>query len=199
LKNLYRQRMKHLIFSLLGIPLLCMLAVWSLTSSTNAAAKQTGSPTRQVNTAVLASSGRWSKTGSMSTTRVGYTATLLMNGKVLVAGGENKSFTVLASTELYDPNTGTWSPTGSMNTTRDLLTATLLPNGKVLIVGGDDSSGPLGSAELYNPGTGAWSPTGSMSIARDSHIATLLTNGKVLVAGGFGIVHVLASAELYTP
>ena len=69
-------------------------------------------------------------TGPMSVGRFGHTATLLPNGKVLVAGG------YIASAELYDPASGTWTNTGSMSTARAGHTATLLPNGKVLVAGG---------------------------------------------------------------
>ncbi len=95
--------------------------------------------------------GTWSATGSMSMARDEHTATLLANGKVLVAGGCNPSGH-LASAEVYDPATGTWSPTGSMSTVRDEFTATLLLNGKVLVAGGDTAGGYLASAEIYDPG-----------------------------------------------
>jgi N-acetylneuraminic acid mutarotase len=99
-----------------------------------------------------ASSSNWSSVGSMRTARVSYTATLLQNGKVLVAGGLDSTGTVQASAELYNPTTGTWSPTGSMRTARYSHTATLLQNGKVLVAGGYDSSGTAqASAELYMP------------------------------------------------
>ena len=64
-----------------------------------------------------------------------HTATLLPNGKVLVAGGYLEAAS-LASAELYDPATGTWSATGSLATGARNHTATLLPNGKVLVAGG---------------------------------------------------------------
>src|SRR5215831_18025569 len=80
----------------------------------------------------------WTATGSMGTARSQYTATLLPNGKVLVAGGYNGSY--LSSAELYDPGTGTWTATGSMGTARRGHTATLLPNGKVLVAGGFNGS-----------------------------------------------------------
>ena len=111
-----------------------------------------------------------------------HTATLLPNGKVLVAGGYNSGY--LTSAELYDPASGSWSATGSLNTARQAHTATLLPNGKVLVAGGDNGSGYLTSAELYDPASGSWSATGSLNTARYFHTATLLPNGKVLVAGG---------------
>ena len=76
----------------------------------------------------------WVPTGSLVTARSRHTATLLPNGKVLVAGGNNGS--ALSSAELYDPATGTWTATGSLGTARERPTATLLPNGKVLVAGG---------------------------------------------------------------
>jgi len=143
--------------------------------------------------------GSWSATGSLATARVGHTATLLPNGKVLVAGGRTSLFTLdgpLASAELYDPATGSWSATGSLATARSGHTATLLPNGKVLVVGSY-----ITSAELYDPATGRWRATGSLATARDGHTATLLANGNVLVAGGgdgSGFDYI-TSAELYDP
>ena len=81
--------------------------------------------------------GTWSPTGSLDTGRVFHTATLLPNGKVLVAGGSDSRTAALASAELYDPATGTWSATGSLNTARYDHTATLLTNGMVLVAGGN--------------------------------------------------------------
>lgn len=142
------------------------------------------------------STGVWTATGSMTTAHAGHTATLLQNGKVLVAGGVDESNYATASAELYDPSTGAWTATGSMTTARTSHTATLLPDGKVLVAGGDC----CGTTELYDPGTGTWTATGSMTTARSGHTATLLQNGKVLVAGGEDQNYtLLASAELYDP
>src|SRR5438552_629043 len=134
-------------------------------------------------------------TGSLATARNGHTATLLPNGKVLIAGGRNGN-SGLASAELYDPASGTWTATGSLATARAFHTATLLPNGKVLVAGGGNNS-----AELYDPASGPWSATGSLATARAFHTATLLLNGKVLIVAGEGngAPFVLASAELYDP
>jgi hypothetical protein len=126
-----------------------------------------------------------------------YTATLLPNGKVLVAGGESGN--ILALAMLYDPATGTWTATGSMMKARSVHTATLLPNGKVLVAGGfNPGYEMLASAELYDPATGMWTRINPMGTPRVYHAATLLPDGKVLVSGGvtFGAP---GSSEIYDP
>ncbi len=145
--------------------------------------------------------GTWAATGSMTTARDGHTATLLPNGQVLVAGGEdcvNGSCQIFSSAELYNPATGTWTPTGSMNVARVQHSATLLPNGQVLVAGG---VGGGSSAELYNPATGTWATTGSMTSPHSSgQLAGLLANGQVLVVCGVhdpGVPPCVA--DLYNP
>ncbi|HWC18604.1 MAG TPA: kelch repeat-containing protein [Terriglobales bacterium] len=138
-------------------------------------------------------SGTFSSTLKMGARRSLHTATLLTNGKVLLAGGGN------VSGELFDPATSMFSATGAMTVGRSSHTATLLRSGKVLIVGGQSVSGDLASAELYDPATGTFSATGSMVVSRSSHTATLLQNGKVLITGGVQSGSALASAELYDP
>jgi hypothetical protein len=134
--------------------------------------------------------GTWSATGSMSVARWFHTATRLLDGRVLVAGGFDSAFANLTSAELYDPATGTWSPTGSTSVGRFGFIATLLLDGRVLVAGGGANGT---SAELYDPITGTWSATGSTSFLF-SGPATLLMDGKVLVVARFG-----TSAALYDP
>lgn len=143
----------------------------------------------------------WITNAPMSSARHDPTATLLPNGKVLVAGGYNGS-SYTGSAELYDPATGNWTATGSMITGRYRHTATLLLNGKVLVAGGyGNGAAFLGNAELYDPATGIWTPAGSFSPGRNRHVATLLPNGKVLVAGGLVDTtgNHTTSAALYDP
>jgi hypothetical protein len=159
-------------------------------------------------TLVLASEdlATFTPTGSMGTARYGHTATLMPNGKLLIAGGSEINSNSLASAELYDTTTGTFSPTGNMEVARCQHTATLLPNGKVLVVGGSfyynngASVITLSSAELYDPVTGTFTATGSLITGRFEHTATLLSSGKVLIAGGGSGSYITTnSAELYDP
>jgi len=137
----------------------------------------------------------------MNEAREGATATLLPNGKVLIAGGRNTVF--LNSSDLYDPAANTFlaPDPAAMTVAREDAAAALLPNGKVLIAGGRDASGTaLASTEIYDPSANSFSAGPSMGTARTNARAILLPNGKVLIAGGLGNGSVvLASTELYDP
>jgi hypothetical protein len=144
---------------------------------------------------------------TLSISRANETATLLPNGKVLIAGGEvdanDTANSWTPTTDIYDPSTGKITPGPTMNAAREGATATLLPNGEVLIAGGRDMAGTVTSADLYDPAagtTGSISTTGPLNQGRYDATATLLPNGNVLIAGGFANVvqsGPLASSEIY--
>jgi hypothetical protein len=121
----------------------------------------------------------------MSEARFGFTATLLQNGEVLVAGGSGDTAFTSVTAELYNPSTGEWTSTGSMTQPRSYHSATRLPTGEVLVAGGLTGSATGATAELYDPSTGTWQVTRSLSIARANGAAALLQNGQVLLAGGY--------------
>jgi hypothetical protein len=98
----------------------------------------------------------------MAFVRDGHTATLLLNGAVLITGGESVAGAVLSlrSTEIYDPSKGSFVSAGTMIARREWHTATRLEDGRVLVTGGltfdgglcgGVTVGHLASAELYGP------------------------------------------------
>jgi hypothetical protein len=172
--------------------------------------------------------GSWSKAASMAWARIGHTATVLSNGRVLVAGGYvtcpdsvQPCDDASVGAEIYDPGAGTWTAAGTLNTMRRYHAATLLEDGRVLVAGGATSScspttsqclySSVSNAEIYDPTTGSWTVTGNMGSARQSP-QVLLADGRVLAAGGAkcaimsnpGLPAItacsqLTSAEVYDP
>jgi len=142
--------------------------------------------------------------GAGSTTAPGHayaTATLLHDGRVLVAGG-TEGGAAFNFADLYSPSTGTWQATGSMNRGRYLAAATVLPDGTVLVAGGAPTltGTPGATTEMYQPASNTWTNGPSMTQPRQSQTATPLPDGTVLVAGGYTAASgYLSSAEIYTP
>jgi hypothetical protein len=143
----------------------------------------------------------WTST-YMAEARTHATATLLLDGRVLVEGGRENSRR-LSSAEIYDPSTGTWAPAGSMNQIRSGHAAVLLADDRVLVTGGRDDELSLSSAEIFDPNTGTWSTTGSMGKRRTAHVAVRLRDGRVLAIGGWdrdvSDREAHASSEVYDP
>jgi hypothetical protein len=126
-------------------------------------------------------------TGSMHQARIAHSATLLADGRVLVAGGRGSE--VNASAEVYDPKTGAFRETGRMITARYKHTSGLLPDGRVLLAGGSDERdwhGTLSSAEIYDPQRGSFSAAAAMNDARFKlpSVAVQVRPGLLLIAGG---------------
>ncbi|MCY3767196.1 MAG: kelch repeat-containing protein [Gemmatimonadetes bacterium] len=125
------------------------------------------------------SKGAFSATFRMYPTRVGHTATLLKDGRVLIVGG--KLFGgewLLGQNLIYDPSTEAFSEAGNLQFDRVHHKAVLLQDGRVLIAGGStDPGAPVLTAEIYDPETDTFSAAGTS--AMNPRAALLLPSGKV--------------------
>jgi hypothetical protein len=146
--------------------------------------------------------GSWSALAPMAAPRAYHAATLLSDGRVLVAGGLSQG-AIVASAEIYDPAGGTWSAAGEMTQPRAFASATLLLDGTVLVAGGVTSLAGdlLSTSELYDPASGTWTRGADMAGPRARQVDVRLDDGRVLLVGGVGTSqgHALATAELYDP
>ncbi len=123
----------------------------------------------------------WSVSSPLAPAHALHTATLLLDGRVLVTSANSVS-------AIFDPASGQWAVTGSLHVTRANHAASLLPNGKVLVTGGISfSDGQLvDSTELYDPAAGLWMESTPLLTPRAQHAATVLASGDVLTVGGYG-------------
>ena len=103
----------------------------------------------------------WSAAEGMTHARNNASLTLLSDGSVLAAGGENywsKDSLPYSTTEIFDPQTNSWSPGPDLSVLRAGATATLMPDGRVLLVGGMglvqdiEEIYPHATAEIVDPG-----------------------------------------------
>lgn len=160
----------------------------------------------------------WYVERSLQLARFGHTATLLDDGRVLVAGGAvgtEKDPVAIADVELLDPGEPNPTSSGSSPTPawaarsvagfpmlvpRRDAAAVRLPSGRILVAGGQRVAGAaLSSAEIYDPATGRWTLAAPMNAPRAAAALVLLGDGRVLAAGGTDGVRALGTAELYDP
>ena len=151
-------------------------------------------------------------TGSMQRPRTNHQATGLLDGRVLITGGQDLSGNtriILGDTEIYDPSTGAFTQGNFLFDARFGHTATLIEDGpargKVLVAGG---AGAGDGAEIFDPATGMSTRTidlggTKMTFPRAFHTATWLPGlNQVLIAGGEDprtTRQATAQAELFDP
>lgn len=140
----------------------------------------------------------------MQSLRTNHTATLLPDGKVLLAGGQidNNNGNGSDTAELYDPATQTFTAVAArMTSPRGGHAAVLLNDGTVLLMGGfNNSSTALKTAEIYDPAAKTFTALGAlMNSPRSEFSATLLPDGKVLIAGGQSNGIGTDTAEVFDP
>jgi hypothetical protein len=143
----------------------------------------------------------------MATSRFEHTATVLEDGRVLIAGGTGgtgSELRPLASTELYDPASSTFTASGRLGEGRTNHAAARLKDGTVLVAGGAggaDCDITLASSEVFEPQAGSWSSAGDLAQARTGLTLSPLPDGRAVAAAGEsatrGTRRSLATAELW--
>jgi hypothetical protein len=144
---------------------------------------------------------RWDQTGSLAEARQFHTATLLLDGSVLVVGGSPYSIGI-KSAERYDPKTGSWSAAAAASEAKVFAEAFRLKNGRVLVVQGCHDWATvcsLSATELYDPASGSWKLDPGPLLPRTAAAMTALADGRIFLAGGFTPTTVVKTLELYDP
>lgn len=153
---------------------------------------------------------------NLTVARALHTATELLDGRYLLAGGADGLGAVTATCEIYDPATNSFTATAPMATPRILHAAARLPDGRVLVAGGTSSlvdvttaiTSVLASAEIWNPTTGLWTSAAAIGGPRLGPALTTLSTGRVMCSGGvqvgflFGIpisASSVTTVQLYNP
>ncbi|WP_437572060.1 kelch repeat-containing protein [Sorangium sp. So ce542] len=164
---------------------------------------------RLAGTKTSAAIGPWVMAAPMSVARGHHTATRLLDGRVLIAGGQPLHSGVIsdeahASAALYDPATGAWTAAASMGSARSQHAATLLSNGDVFVHGAASYLPSATTAEIYRPALDVWTAVAPAPIPRVDFEATLLPDGNVLVTGGYSRhpvqpAEALSSCAIYDP
>lgn len=177
-------------------PMVCALALILTIGSFENAAED-----RSVKAQTAQLLGGWMIANGLNVGRSAHSATLLNDGRILIAGGLDNANRELKSTEIYDPATGRSTAVGDLNEARSDHHAMALKDGRVLVLNKQ-------SAETFNPATGQWTLTGPTTLQTsstsgnyDRASVTLLANGKVLVTGGQAGILTFArnGAELFDP
>jgi hypothetical protein len=125
--------------------------------------------------------------GPMQTPRWRDAATTMMDGRVLVVGGNSDDpagcvGTACKSGDLFDPTTNTFKATATlMSENRTFVWSVLMVDGRVMIT--SDSSG---TAEIYDPVADTFSTRTLPSVHYFGQRIVRLRDGRVMIMGGDG-------------
>lgn len=130
--------------------------------------------------------------------RAQYTATLLADGRVMVAGGADNEGDATGAVEIWSPKTQTWQDAPPLLIPRYGHSAALLADGRVMVMGGvNDAGQAMATVEIWDPATGHWSPGTPLLFPAANSSAALLKNGDVLFMGE--AVHAPNKSPLRSP
>lgn len=148
----------------------------------------------------------------LSRARAGHTASVLSDGRVLIAGGfvddDAGLRTYLKSTEIYDPRSGKVTAGPDLMMERAFHTSTHVPGTTLTVIAGGERPDPntsdrqaleaLRTAEIYNEATGQFARA-FLQKARTRHAAAVPSNGLLALIGGFDGSTPIASVETFDP
>ncbi len=129
-----------------------------------------------------------------------HTATLMTNGRVLIAGGlgvdtSANQFTALATCVVFDPASDTFTATGAMPQARGWHNAVNLSNGQVLVAAGvNDQLAAIKSSATYDPASGQWQAAGNSGA--HTHGAMVTVGQQTIIASGCDITYTQNGPQL---
>jgi hypothetical protein len=151
---------------------------------------------------VSVSAQTWTTRAPIPTPRW-YPASVLLEGKIYVIGGQDSTYPYqsLTTMEVYDPVQDTWETKAPMNADRWGLAAAVV-NGKIYAIGGRTGSASQGHAasnavEEYDPQTNVWTSKTAMPTAR-GYCGCGVYHDTVFVFGG-RLVNAVRAVEKYFP